>query len=45
MTNYKKTSWCKHCGEWKEKGLICTDCGNKLRNTRRFKYEVHIANS
>lgn len=45
MASYKNKSWCKHCGEYKEKGLICPDCRNKLRNNRRFKYEVHIANS
>jgi len=37
--NYKKNSWCKNCGEVKPKGLLCPDCGNKLRNNRRFKHE------
>ena len=41
MGSYKNNSWCKRCSEWKEKGLICKDCGQKLRNNRHFKHEKH----
>lgn len=44
MASYKNKSFCKHCGEWKKKGIICLDCGQKLRNNRRFKYETKIRN-
>ncbi len=28
----KNVSYCTYCGEWREKGLLCPDCGQIMRN-------------
>ncbi len=40
----KDISYCTFCGEWKEKGLICTECGQIMRNSPHHgsKHREHV---
>jgi len=39
-SRYEKESYCKTC-KWKPKGINCPECGQKMRNNRRYKHENH----